>query len=78
MTETKVVPSVDPHNLIEAYFKKYGFVSQQIRSYNQFVMEGIQKVIDETEPIVIISEDENKRNVGQTKYEIVFWKNSYT
>jgi intein/homing endonuclease len=65
---------VDSHKLIEAYFQKYGFVSQQIRSYNQFVLEGIQKVIDETEPIVIISEDDNKRNVGQTKYEIVFGK----
>lgn len=62
---------IDPHKIVSAYFKKHGFVSQQIDSYNQFVLKGIQQVIDESEPIVIINNNE-ERNQGSTKYEIIF------
>jgi DNA-directed RNA polymerase II subunit RPB2 len=58
--------------ILESYFKKYGLVSQQIKSYNDFALNGIQQVIDETEPIVI--ENNSSRNDSSTKYEITFKK----
>ena len=57
-------------DILSAYFKKYGLVSQQIKSYNDFVLNGIQQVIDESESIIINTED--TRNEGQVKYEIKF------
>jgi DNA-directed RNA polymerase beta subunit len=58
------------HKILDSYFNKNGFVSKiQIDSYNQFVTEGIQQIIDESEPIVI------KLNNGSdqvTTYEIKF------
>jgi len=61
-----------PNLLMDAYFKKYGFVSQQLKSYNDFILNGLQQIIDESEPIIITT-DASKRSEGTTtKYEIIF------
>jgi DNA-directed RNA polymerase beta subunit/intein/homing endonuclease len=56
--------------LLSSYFKKYGLISQQIKSYNDFALNGIQQVISETEPITISIKD--TRNNGHIKYIIKF------
>jgi DNA-directed RNA polymerase II subunit RPB2 len=49
--------------ILDAYFKKYGFVSQQIKSYNNFIIHGIQQVVDESEPIILFSSAEGSTDV---------------
>lgn len=41
-------------NILEDYFNKYGFVRHQIESFDQFITSGIQRVISEEPPIVVI------------------------
>ena len=45
-------------NIIENYCKKIGFLSHQIKSYNEFILYGIQRILDE-EPDIIVSQREN-------------------
>lgn len=57
-------------NILSSYFKKYGLISQQIKSYDNFIINGIQQVVSESEPIIVSIND--TRNNGQIKYEIKF------
>lgn len=43
----------DAWTVIRAYFKQHGLVSQQISSYNQFVMQAIQQIVVENGEIQI-------------------------
>lgn len=67
--------SIDAHSIIESYIKENGFINDQLKSYNNFVMNDIQQILNETEPIVNIHE--NKRSGTVTKYEITFGKIHY-
>lgn len=53
------------HNLLEDYFKKYGFVNHQIDSFNHYIQHDIQRIISEESDIVI------QKNADQ-KYIIHF------
>jgi DNA-directed RNA polymerase II subunit RPB2 len=46
--------------ILEDYFNKYGFVDHQLKSYDYFIKEGMQRVVDE-EPSIEINPDENQR-----------------
>lgn len=37
--------------LADAFFSEQGFVGHQINSFNYFLQEGLQKVVDEVEAI---------------------------
>ena len=63
------------YNIVESFFKENGFASDQIKSYEDFMLNGIQQIMNETEPIVIV--DENKRTGTTIKYEITFDKVSF-
>ena len=39
--------------LVDSFFDKYDIVDHHIKSYNDFVENRIQKIIDITEPITI-------------------------
>ena len=51
-------------SILENYFKKYGFVSQQMDSYNEFINNGIRSIIND-EPNIVIAR-------GNTEYEVEF------
>lgn len=74
LEEIKKVSSKISHKLLDSYFAKNGFVKKiQIDSYNDFVSNGIQQIIDESEPIVInLKSDARNRGIGSTVYEIKF------
>lgn len=57
-------------HILNLYFSKYGFVSQQLKSYNDFALNGIQQVINESEPIIITHTNDNESTI----YQIVFGK----
>jgi len=63
------------NQIVEAYFKEKGFISNQIESYNDFLLNNVQYILSNSEPIVITNE--NKRTGSQTTYEIIFGKVSY-
>lgn len=63
------------YKIVESFFKENGFASDQIKSYEDFMLNGIQQIMNETEPIVIV--DENKRTNTTIKYEITFGKVSF-
>ena len=44
--------------LVDSFFDKYDIVDHHIKSYNDFVENRIQKIIDITEPITIENEKE--------------------
>lgn len=60
--------------VISDYFKKYGLVSQQIGSFNEFLESNIQEIIKENQDIIITPD--KKYNPGERakdfKYEIQF------
>ena len=39
--------------LVDAFFDKYDLVDHHIKSYNDFINNGIQNIIDITEPITL-------------------------
>lgn len=39
--------------MLRNYFEKYGFVRHQIESFDEFINEGIQKIIDDEAPISV-------------------------
>lgn len=45
-------------NIIEDYSKKVGFLTHQIQSFNDFILYGIQRILEE-EPNVVVSQKEN-------------------
>lgn len=56
--------------ILNLYFERYGFVSQQIDSYNDFIDIGLQQIINEFDPIIIKNTD--KKTNYTTVYEIKF------
>ena len=45
-------------NIIEDYSKKVGFLTHQIQSFNDFILYGIQRILEE-EPNIVVSQKEN-------------------
>ena len=45
--------------LVDSFFDKYDLVDHHIKSYNDFVNNRIQKIIDISEPIVIENDEYN-------------------
>ncbi|ORZ39196.1 hypothetical protein BCR44DRAFT_53944 [Catenaria anguillulae PL171] len=64
----------DCWTIIDTFFKAKGLVSQQIDSFNQFVSEEMQRIVDETPALVL--QTTQKYNSGtkdpRTRYEITF------
>ena len=52
--------------LVDSFFDKYDLVDHHIKSYNDFVNNRIQKIIDISEPIVI-ENDETDEKTGEIK-----------
>ena len=73
------INDIDSWNVIRAYFKQHGLVSQQIGSFNQFVGRNIQEIIDENKTI-LIDPDVNYANrddvEDHTTYELNFNQSS--
>lgn len=49
----------DSWNVINAFFDSKGLVRQQLDSFNEFLNQTIQEIIDETPEIVIRPEDQH-------------------
>ena len=61
--------------LVDSFFDKYDIVDHHIKSYNDFVENRIQKIIDITEPITIENEKGNYTlRTGKIKIEKPFTK----
>ena len=58
--------------LVDAFFDKYDLVDHHIKSYNDFVNNRIQKIIDISEPIVIENDetDEETGEIKKVKYTV--------
>ena len=59
--------------LVDSFFDKYDIVDHHIKSYNDFVENRIQKIIDITEPITI----ENEKGLLETYYKHTISKICY-
>jgi DNA-directed RNA polymerase II subunit RPB2 len=72
--EDEEINDKDSWQVIRAYFKQHGLVSQQIGSFNQFIEKSIQEIINENKTIII--EPDKNYNKGdpddQTTYELNF------
>jgi len=60
----------DSWTLISKYFEEKGLVRQQLDSFDEFLMNSIQEVVDETLPIDIFREPE--QSVDGHENEVVF------
>ena len=60
--------------VIGQYFREKGLVRQQIESYNEFINNTIQEIVDDTRTIVALSEPEMDQDgvEKRTKCEIQF------
>ncbi len=58
--------------LVDSFFDKYDLVDHHIKSYNDFVNNRIQKIIDISEPIVIENDetDEKTGEIKKVKYTV--------
>ncbi|MBR6024400.1 MAG: DNA-directed RNA polymerase subunit B'' [Methanobrevibacter sp.] len=58
--------------LVDSFFDKYDLVDHHIKSYNDFVNNRIQKIIDISEPIVIENDetDEETGEIKKVKYTV--------
>ena len=73
--EKEEIDDTDSWQVIRAYFRQHGLVSQQIGSFNQFVGRNIQEIIDENKTIVIdpdINYEKIDNVMDHTKYELTF------
>jgi DNA-directed RNA polymerase beta subunit len=57
-------------SIVHAYFKANNFVKHQIDSYNEFIDNDIQKILNETGPIEIHTTQDSR--CGECKYTITF------
>ena len=53
LQEDEEINDKDSWQVIRAYFKQHGLVSQQIGSFNQFIDKSIQEIINENKTIII-------------------------
>ena len=70
--ESSEISDKDSWKVISAYFSQHGLVSQQIGSFNQFVGNNIQEIIDENKSIKIELDKDYKRGGEQITYELNF------
>lgn len=72
--ERNQIGIADSWIVIGQYFKEKGLVRQQIESYNEFINNTIQEIVDDTRTIVALSEPEmdNDGVEKRTKCEIQF------
>lgn len=68
------IQQVDSWHVISQYFHEKGLVRQQLASYNEFINNTIQEIVEDSRPIVLLSEPEpNEDGVDiRTKLELTF------
>jgi len=54
----KVLPENYKWNIINEFFKKKGFVSHQVDTFNDYINNGVQRVITESDIVVNLSPDQ--------------------
>jgi len=66
----------DCWSVISKYFEEFGLVRQQIDSFNEFISNSMQAIVDETPPLVIIPESQHLPGsddlTDNVKYVVVF------
>lgn len=50
----------DAWGVISSYFEEKGLVGQQLDSYNEFVSNTMQEIVDETPPIIVRPEAQHR------------------
>ena len=53
----------DGWDIVKFYFKYYGLVRHQIDSFDHFIQNSIQEIIDDMPPIIMI------KNVNSTQFQ---------
>jgi len=72
--EEEPLTQTDSWKVIRAFFAEKGLVMQQLSSYNEFINNTLQEIVDESRPILLLSEPRTMPN-GQderTKIEVKF------
>jgi DNA-directed RNA polymerase II subunit RPB2 len=64
------VTQEDAWTVISAYFEEKGLVRQQLDSFDAFIENTIQEIVDETPDLVIIPESQHTSNVA-TDFNLV-------
>ena len=70
--DSEEISDQDCWKVISAYFSQHGLVSQQIGSFNQFVRNNIQEIVDENRVVRIESDANYKQGGEQITYELTF------
>jgi len=67
----KHIVQKDSWQVINSFFKEKGLVQQQLNSFDEFINNTIQEIVEDTRPIVVIGEPWNKNGVDvRRKVEI--------
>eukprot|EP00743_Colponemidia_sp_Colp-15_P004321 GILK01004661.1.p1 GENE.GILK01004661.1~~GILK01004661.1.p1 ORF type:complete len:1171 (+),score=217.57 GILK01004661.1:162-3674(+) len=73
--EDEEISQEDAWYVISAYFERYGLVRQQLESFDMFVDNTMQEVIDDSPAITLVPENQyapGETAVSKVKYEIKF------
>ena len=63
--------------LVDAFFDKYDLVDHHIKSYNDFVNNRIQKIIDISEPIVIENDETDDETILEARERFASLKDRF-
>lgn len=69
---TPIDYDVDSWSVINSHFAERGLVRQQLDSYNQFLDNTVQEVVDETMPIEYVVESRDEADPRKTKINLKF------
>jgi len=71
--DERPITQQDSWTVISAYFKEKGLVRQQLDSYDEFINNTIQEIVEDSRPILVIGEPWQNDGVDvRTKIEIKF------
>jgi len=70
--DTEEISDQDCWKVISAYFSQHGLVSQQIGSFNQFVRNNIQEIVDENKVVRVETDANYKQGGEKITYELNF------
>jgi len=73
--EEEEITQEDTWTVISSYFEEKGLVRQQLDSFDEFIQNTMQEIVDESPQLVLIPESQylpNQRKVDPTRYLIDF------
>lgn len=74
MEEDEEISQEDTWQVISAYFEEKGLVRQQLDSFDEFIQNTMQEIVDESPDILLIPESQHQGTPGSqvTRYQINF------